>query len=123
MRRLILTTCMALALCGCGVTQALTSGPGTVANQTKLDEQLGLSITLAYTASAKAAKLAIEVADALHKPFSPATLQHIEDLRAKAYALVTATRAAYEAGNSASYLAAAKQAKAAIADFLAAVKG
>ena len=123
MRRLILATCLALTLCGCGTMSALSGGPGTVAEQTKLDEQLGLSITLAYTAAAKAAGLAIEGAAASGHPLSNATLDKIDSARRKAYALVTATRQAYEAGNSTSYLSAATQARAAVADFLAAVKG
>lgn len=125
MRRLLLIGCTALALAACATTplSGLSGGPVVVADQTKLDEQLGLTITLAYTASAKAAKLAIEAADATGHPFSHATLQTIENLRAKAYAGVVATRQAYEAGNSAGYLDAAKKAKAAVADLLAAVKG
>lgn len=123
MRRLLLATCLAFALCSCGVTPAITGGPVTVADQTKLDEQLGLTITLAYTGTAKAAGLAIEAAAATGHPLSNATLDRINAARAKAYALVTATRQAYLAGNSTNYLTAATQARQAIADLLAVVKG
>lgn len=122
MRRSILAVCAALALCSCATLPPVTGGPVVVADQTKLDEQVGLTVTLAYTAAAKAAGLAIEAAAATGHPLSNAQLDRINAARAKAYALVTATRQAYLAGNSANYLVAIQQAHAAVADLLAAVK-
>jgi hypothetical protein len=114
----------ALVLSGCtAATQAVTGGPVVVADQTKLDEQVGLSLTLAYTAAAKAAALAITLADASGHPLSSATVQKIGQLDQRAFAAVTAVRAAYLAGNGSNYLSAISGARAAVNDILAAIGG
>jgi hypothetical protein len=126
MRRLatILACTAALSVASCGTLgTVLTSGPVAVADQTKLDEQVGLSLTLAYTAAAKAAALAITLADASGHPLSAATVHTIGQLNQRAYAAVTAVRSAYLAGNSASYLSAISAARAAVNDLLAAIGG
>lgn len=107
-----------LALGGC-TTVGPYGSPVVVANQSKIDEQIGLTVTLAYTASARAAALAINTG--LIK--DPAAIQRIGQLDARAYAAVLAVRSAYQAGNSADYLSALSQAQSAIADLLAATKG
>ena len=119
-----------LAVLSMGLTTAcgtvgtlLTGSPATVANQTKLDEQVGLTVTLAYTAAARAAGLAITTAAAIGKPLSPATVKRIGELDLRAFAAVTAVRNAYLSVNSASYLSALSGARAAVADLLAAAGG
>lgn len=121
MRRTLLALACALSVIttGCGVTSAVVGGPVVVADQTKLDEQVGLTLTLAYTAAARAAGLAISTG--LVK--DTATIRHIGALDRRAYAAVVAVRSAYLAGNSANYLAAIAQARAAVGDLLAAAKG
>ena len=125
MRRLYLTLAAALsmAVAACSTIASIPPSPAAVADSVKLDEQIGLSLTLAYTASAKAAGLAITTAAALGKPFAPATVKRIGELDTIAFAAVTAVRAAYKAGNATSYLAAISKARSAIADFLSAVRG
>lgn len=115
----LLLAAFALPLSACAVPSAVAGGPVAVADQTKLDEQIGLSLTLAYTAAARAAALAIETGLVKDR----AAIARIGDLNRRAYAAVTAVRAAYLAGNSASYLSAITQARGAIGDLLAAVKG
>jgi hypothetical protein len=105
MRRIgLLAACLALAATACTpLVNAVTGGPGTVANKTVLDEQVGLTLTLAYTAASRAAGLAISTG--LVKDH--ATIVRIGQLDSKAYAAVQAVRAAYVAANSASYLSGA----------------
>lgn len=127
MKRIALLVAVAsLGLSSCGITSALTgipSSPAAVADRTKLDEQTGIALTLAYTAASRAAGLAITGAAAIGHPFSSATLKRIGELDSKAFAAVTAVRQAYLAANSTGYLAAIEQAKAAIAELLAAFGG
>lgn len=124
---LALACLAAMSVAACGtlgtITSAMTGGPAVIADQTKLDEQVGLSLTLAYTAAAKAAGLAIQVAAAAGHPFSSATVQKIGQLDTRAYNAVTAVRAAYVAGNGTNYLSAISDARAAINDILAAIGG
>lgn len=124
---LIAACICALGLTACGtlgtITGAVTGGPVAIADQSKLDEQVGLSLTLAYTAAAKAAGLAIQVAAAAGHPFSAATVQRIGQLDTRAYNAVTAVRAAYLAGNSTNYLSAISTARSAVSDILAAIGG
>lgn len=121
MKRLVLL-CAALALTGCDVSQRLATippAPITVADRTKVDEQLGLSLTLAYTAAARAAALAIET----RLVRDPATIRRIGELDRRAYAAVQGVRTAYLAGNAAGYVEALKGANAAVSELLAAAKG
>jgi hypothetical protein len=124
MRKLMLVlAASSLALTGCAglgtAANVVTGGPVTVADQTKVDEQLGLSLTLAYTAAARAAALAISTGLVSNQ----ATIAKIGQLNSRAYAAVTAVRSAYLAANGSAYLAAVSQARAAIGDLLAAVRG
>lgn len=117
---LALACLAALSVAACGTLgQTIMGGPVVVANQTKLDEQVGLSLTLAYTAAARAAALAIETGVVKDK----ATIAYIGQLDQRAYGAVKAVRAAYLAGNSASYLAAISAARAAVTDLLNAIHG
>src|SRR5690242_17257829 len=120
MRRLILALAAAssLALTACGPTAAVIPGPAVIADRTKADEQAGITVTLAYTAAARAAALAITsgvVSD-------PAKVKRIGELDSRAYAAVQAVRQAYLTANAASYAEALANANAAIAAFTAATK-
>ncbi len=117
MRALALVAAASIGLAGCNPAPPIT--PSSVAQQTKLDEQVGLTVTLAYTAAARAAALAIKTGLIKDKP----TIARIGQLNARAYAAVLAVRAAYQAGNTASYVSALTQAQSAIAALLAAVRG
>jgi hypothetical protein len=121
MKRFALMAALAaVSLSACApVVDAVTGGPVTVSDKSKLDEQVGLTATLAYTAAARAAALAIQTG--LVK--NPATIQRIGQLDARAYAAVQALRQAYLAVNGTAYLAALSQARQAVADLLAAVRG
>ena len=112
MKRLIL----ALAL-ACGACTTIPA-PGTVANQTVLDERTALAVELAY----KAARLATETAtDAgLIRGATAATVARLD--RA-AYGAVGAVRSAYQAGNAADYLSALTQAQRAVQALVAALEG
>ncbi len=119
MRKLILALALSASLTACTVVDTATGGPVAAANQTKLDEQVGLTVTLAYTAAARAATLAIQTGFIKDQ----ATIARIGELNTRAYAAVLAVRDAYAAGNSAGYLSGVSQARAAIGDLLAAVGG
>lgn len=124
MRRIALLAALAsLALSGCAaLVPALTGlppSPVAVADQVKVDEQIGLTVTLAYTAAAKVAALAIRTGVVK----DPATIAAIGAADGRAYAAVIAVHEAYAATNSASYVSALTQAREAIADLIAAVKG
>lgn len=122
MHKFLLVIAASFALASCGITSALTglpSSPAAAANQTKLDEQVGLTVTLAYTAAARAAALAIRVGIVK----DAATIAKIGELDGKAYAAVLAVRQAYLAGNSDGYLSAITQAREAATALLAAITG
>lgn len=113
---------LVLTLSSCGVVRtvesAVTGGPVTVADRTKLDEQVGISLTTAYTATSKAAGLLIETRIIT----DPATIKRWGELDRAAFNSVMAVRQAYLAANNASYLAAIQEANAAVKAFLAALQ-
>lgn len=117
----LLPLALALALPGCVGTSlpALPDNPAAIADRTAIDEQVGLTITLAYTGASRAAALAIRTRPAL----SPATIRKIGSLDRTAFAAVEAVRAAYKAGNSDSYAAALTDARMAVAALLTAATG
>lgn len=95
-----------------------TASPASVANTTILDEQVAVSIELAY----KAARTALETGvDAGLIKGELATKVALADN--KAFAATQAVQQAYKAGNASNYASAAIQAQAAIRDLLAAIKG
>lgn len=111
---LIMVACLALTAC---TTTALDlPSPAEVSERTVIDEQAGLSITLAYTAAAKAASVAIRTGQ-----LSPATVKKIGEVNVRAKRLVDATRAAYLAGNAKNYATSLSQANVALSDFLKAI--
>lgn len=122
MRKTIFALCTALALSACGVASMLTgipTSPSAVADRTKVDEQAGITVTLAYTAASKAAALAIRTGLVT----SAATIKRIGELDTKAYAAVVAVHDAYKAANAASYGAAIAKANAVIGELVALAGG
>lgn len=110
---------LSLGLTGCATMPGGLPSPASVADRTTIDEQAGITVTLAYTAAARAATLAIQTGLVR----DPATIAQIKALDTRAYNAVLAMRAAYTAANSSGYASALVQANGAIGDFLAAVKG
>lgn len=106
MKRLAL--CLALASC----TNPALPGPSTVANATTLDERGALAAERAYQAIAS-----------LMLATGAAKLPAVKDADRRAYAVVKAVRAAYDAGNATTYAAAVKQAEGILGNLLNAAKG
>ena len=124
MKRIVLSASLALALCGCSLLPPAAGGsilppPSSFANSTKIDEQTGIAVTLAYTAAARAAALAINTGLIKDKP----TIARIGALDRQAYAAVQAVRAAYLTANSDSYVAAIMNANSVVGALLTATKG
>lgn len=116
MRRLLIAMAAAsVALSACGTTGQLP-GPSALADRTTLDEKLGLTFTLGYTAAARAAALAIT--SGLVK--DQATIARIGRLDNQLYAAVMKVRGLYLAGNAATYQAAVDQANSLLAQLTAA---
>lgn len=127
MNRLILALAAALALSGCAVAPATVASagatvadsvgvppPATAADRTVLDEKAMTGVELAY----KAARIAVEtgVDAGLIKGAAAARFAALDS---QAYRALGAVRAAYRAGNAASYRAALTEAQAAIGAVLA----
>lgn len=108
--RIVLALCAGLALCACNLPGGVPPAPASVADQTKVDEQAALSVELAY----QSAVLAVRTANRAGL-LSPADRARAAELDTRAYAAVQAVRAAYEAGNAASYRSAVESARSAIA--------
>lgn len=117
----LLAACaLALSAAGCMPPKlGLPAGPAAISDATKIDEQAALTVTLAYTAAARAAALAIETGLVKDR----ATIARIGALDRRAYAAVQAAERAYRAGNAASFAAALVDARAAIGILLSSVKG
>ena len=115
-KTLIVLAALVLSACGAvtGGLESIPPSPSAVADRTKLDEQAGITVTIAYTATSKAAGLVITSAAAVGRPLPAATVRRIGELDKAAFDAVTAVRQAYLAANNASYLAAMVQANAAI---------
>jgi hypothetical protein len=106
----------ALPLGACDTLMAgQVPGPASVSDRTKLDEQVGIAVTLAYTAAAKAAGLAIETGLIKNQD----TIRRIGAADQKAYAAVMAVRSAYLTVNATEYTEALARANAALSEFTA----
>lgn len=112
MRHIILGAALALSAC-----TTIPGSPGTVANQTILDEQIGIGAEVSY----KAARLATELAVDLGK-LNGANATKAAELDRKAYAALGVMRQAYTTGNATSYAAAAAQAQSAVAELLTIIR-
>ena len=126
MRNLIVAALMPLALLlsGCGMMNTaslpdIPAAPAELADRTKIDEQAALTLTLAYTAAAKGAALAIETGIVSN----PDTIRAIGAADQRAYRAVEAAEAAYSAGNAESYAAAIAEARRAITALLSITPG
>lgn len=109
----------ALALASCAPLTVGT-GPAPIADSTILDEKAALGVELAYKVARTLAETAVDVG--LVKPGTPLA-RRVADADNRAYAAVQAARAAYRAGNAASYGAAVSQALGAVEALRVAVKG
>jgi hypothetical protein len=90
------------------------ASPSSVANKTILDEKLGRTATLGYTAASKLGAALVK-GGIIDKVAFKAADQ-------KGYDAVLAIKAAYDTGNANSYAAAVANANAAVADIKALVK-
>lgn len=122
-----------LALCACTALGAVSTAVGvatsaadaagvappvTYANHTTIDEKAGIAIEVAYNAWYRLLELAIDTG--FVKPANAAQLAAIDN---KAYAATLVAQRAYLAGNASSFKAAETEARAAIREGLALVKG
>ncbi len=108
MRNLALAIALAVSAC----TNPALPGPAVVANVTTLDESAALAAERAYQNIAR-----------LMLATGAAKLQAVKDADRRAYAVVKAVRAAYDAGNASTYAAATKQAESVLGNLLNAAKG
>jgi len=114
MKRIIIAA--ALALAGCSFSPPST--PSTVAQATVLDEKIAIGAELAYKAARLAAETGVDAG-----LIKGAKADRVADADNRALTAVQAVRAAYRAGNAASYSATAKEAQNAVSAMLAAIKG
>lgn len=100
--RIVLAIAASLTLASCGLAappiNLLPPPPVEVANQTTLDERLGLGAETVYQAAAQAVIFKHKVA-----PFSPEDLAKVKALDAKALAALEVVRSAYKAANAEDY--------------------
>jgi hypothetical protein len=108
-----LAIALALGLTGCATT-TVPVAPVEVADRVGLDEQGALSAELAYKAARTAVELGVDAG-----VIRGERATQIAALDRKAYSALTAVRAAYRAGNAASYSAALTEARTAITTLLA----
>lgn len=114
MKPIAILAALALAGCSFGEVASVPPAPSAVADKTVLDEQGALAAELAY----KAARIAVETGvDA--GLIKGATASRVASLDSKAYAALGKVRAAYRAGNAASYASALTEARTAISALLA----
>lgn len=116
MRRFLIAAAMALALPACATLPVL--GPAPIANATVLDEKVAVSVELAYRAARVAMETGVDAG--LIKGVRAAQVASLDN---RAYSAVQSVRAAYNAGNAASYSTAAAEAQTAVSAMLSAIKG
>lgn len=115
MKRILIAA--ALALSGCAQL-GIPASPSDIANKTTLDEKGAIGVEASYKAARTVVEFAVDTG--LLKGASATKAAALDTM---AYTAVTKARAAYEAGNAASYPAAVNAASAAIADMLSNAKG
>ena len=120
MLRKILCALSALALSACSLPalMGLPAAPVAAANQTVMDEKVGIAIETAYPSAAYAATLAIRSG-----ALSRENILRVAEIDRRAYAAVQATRAAYDAGNASTYREAATIALPLVRELIAAIRG
>lgn len=115
MRKLVIASALALSAC---TTIPAPPPPATIADTTTLDETGAIGVEVAYKAFRTAMELAVDAG-----MLKGATALRVRDLDNRAYALVSAARAAYRAGNAATYSAAVDEALSVITSATAAIAG
>lgn len=118
MRAILLLLLAPLALSACSTVPAVPPSPGSVADTTVLDERAAIAVESAYQAAGLALEVAVDAG--LLRGENAARAAELEQ---RAYDAVQAVRAAYDAGNAATYAEALENARAAIAAALLAVNG
>ena len=118
-RRLIFGAALAATLSGCGALPLLTGlsappPPVTVADRTMLDEQALTALELAYKGGRMAAEAGVDLG--LIRGEVALKVARIDE---QAFTALGAARAAYRAGNAASYSNALRDSQASIATLLA----
>lgn len=108
----------ALTACNLPDVGSVPASPGAVADKTSLDERAAFAAELAYEAFRTAAEVGVDAG--LIKGERAVAIANIDS---RAYQALMVARAAYEAGNAESYASALSNARAAIADGLALIKG
>lgn len=118
MKRLTLVACAALALAGCMPegSASLPGAPAEVADQTVLDERGATAAELAYKAARLAGEMAVDAG-----LIEGDRARQVAALDNTAFAALGKVRAAYAAGNAASYDAALSEFNLTIADLVAVV--
>jgi len=110
----------ALALAACNVAEPIPNGATPTVSldprTSKVDEQVGLTVTLAYTAASRAAALAIRAGVVKDKE----TIAHIGELDNVGFDATQKVRRAYDAQDILAFNAAVKEARAAANGLLAA---
>ncbi|WP_310534613.1 lipoprotein [Novosphingobium sp.] len=119
MKRILLALVATLALAGCsfGSVASAPPPPAELANRTVLDEQAALAVELAYKATRLAGETALDAG-----LIKGDTARRLADIDMRAYSAVLAVRAAYRAGNAETYTQALIQARAVIAEVVAATR-
>lgn len=101
LRRIGLVFASALTLASCGLASPLNllpPAPVEAADQTTLDERLGLGAETVYQAAAQAVVFKHKVA-----PFSEEDLKRVKQLDAQAVVALALVRQAYKAANAENY--------------------
>ncbi len=114
--RSLITAAAAFCLCACtglGAVSSLPPNPGTVADQTTLDERGAIAVEIAYQAAAQATEALTDAG-----LIDGAAAVRVAEIDRKAFAAVQAARRAYDVGNAASYADAIREARAEIAALL-----
>lgn len=123
MRLMFILAMAAMISLASGCASTVSAGaslppPVVVADNTKLDEQAALSLTLAYTAAATLAKVTIDRGIVKDKN----VIAQIGFYDNSAKAALDAVNGAYAAGNASDYGKAIALARQSVADFLRVVK-
>lgn len=118
MRRIILLALAPLALATSGCALLNAPGPGTVADQTIVDERAALGVETIYSGWRAFVETGVDLG--LIKGDMAARMQ---DYDTRIYAYVRVARQAYDTGNTASYNEAVAAATNLVAEAMAAYKG
>lgn len=110
MLRFLTLLLAALSLAGCAALTAVPPSPGSVADQTILDERAAIAVEQGYRAGALLLETAVDAG--LVRGAAARTAAVVER---RAWGAVQAVRAAYRTGNAADYATALGEARSALA--------